>query len=206
MKKDVLIADPREAFRQELQAMFTSHSKDTQVHEAVTCQELLEHLKTRTFDFIIVNQTVISDITILPRGKYLILAPQPDMMMLHTAHTQGACAYFHENAPISLVRQIAELPQGIFLTDLTVSAQPSQYLDHHLLFSINYEELTTREREVFRLLWNGFSKRDIAEQLHISENTIKAHVVNIYNKLHLNRNRLKILSILHDPEAKPASG
>lgn len=202
MKKQILIADPRAVFRQELHAMFIRPPEEEQIHEAATHQELLDQLAMYTFDFVIVNQVFITDITIFPCDNCMILAPQPDMMMLFAARTQGARAYFQENAPVSLIRQIAELPQGIFLTDPAVSAQLSDYLAHHLLLSINDEELTTREREVFRLLWNGYSKRDIAEHLHISENTIKAHVGSIYDKLNLNRYRLKILSILHNPETK----
>lgn len=131
-----------------------------------------------------------------------ILAPQPDMLMVFAARTQGARAYLQENTPVSLIRQIAELPQGIFLTDPAVSAQVADYLAHHLLFSINDEKLTPREREVFHLLLNGQSKRDIAERLHISVNTIKAHVRSIYDKLKLNRYRMEIRSILHDPDTK----
>lgn len=202
MKKHVLIADPRAAFRQELRAMFTRPPEEEQIYEAATYQELLDQLAKHVFDFVIVNQSFVTDITILPRDKFMILAPQPDMLILFAARTQGARAYLQENVSVSLIRQTVELPQGIFLTDPAVSAQLADYLAHHLLFSISDEGLTLREREVFRLLWDGYSKRDIAERLHISENTIKAHVRTIYDKLNLNRYRLKILSILHDPDTK----
>ncbi len=202
MKKYVLIADPRAAFRQELRAMFTRPPEEEQILEAATYQELLDQLAMHTFDFVFVNQMFVTDITILPRGKFMILAPQPDMLMVFAARTQGACACFQENASVSLIRQVAELPVGIFLTDPVVSAHLEDYLAHHLLLSIADEELTTREREIFRLLWGGQSKQNIAKRLHISENTVKAHVRSIYSKLNLNRYRLKILSILHDPDTK----
>jgi LuxR family maltose regulon positive regulatory protein len=45
------------------------------------------------------------------------------------------------------------------------------------------ESLTTREREVLRLLMDGASNREIAHQLVLSINTVKKHVLNICGKL-----------------------
>ena len=45
--------------------------------------------------------------------------------------------------------------------------------------------LTARELEVLKLVAKGLSNRDVAEQLYISENTVKNHVRNILEKLHL---------------------
>ena len=45
--------------------------------------------------------------------------------------------------------------------------------------------LTDRELEVLKLVAQGMSNREIAEHLYISENTVKNHVRNILEKLHL---------------------
>ena len=45
--------------------------------------------------------------------------------------------------------------------------------------------LSAREKEVLRLIANGYSNREIAEQLYISENTVKNHVSNILYRLEL---------------------
>jgi len=49
------------------------------------------------------------------------------------------------------------------------------------------ETLTTRELEVLQLLYSGYSNKDIANQLFVSESTIKSHVSNIYGKLGVKR-------------------
>jgi len=45
--------------------------------------------------------------------------------------------------------------------------------------------LSAREKEVLRLIASGCSNREIAEQLYISENTVKNHVSNILYRLEL---------------------
>ena len=50
--------------------------------------------------------------------------------------------------------------------------------------------LTARELDVLRLVAKGFSNREVGEQLFISENTVKNHVRNILEKLHL-RSRMQ---------------
>lgn len=49
----------------------------------------------------------------------------------------------------------------------------------------NPEPLTERETEVLRLLAQGFSNKEIAQQLVIGEKTVKTHVSNILSKLNV---------------------
>lgn len=46
-------------------------------------------------------------------------------------------------------------------------------------------ELSERELEVLHQLCRGANNREIAEDLFVSTNTIKAHIKNIYKKLHV---------------------
>ena len=63
---------------------------------------------------------------------------------------------------------------------------------------ISEESLTEREREVLSLIAEGKNNREIAEQLVISEKTVKTHVSNILNKLHLDdRTQAAIYALRH---------
>ncbi|MCX7592310.1 MAG: response regulator transcription factor [Fischerella sp.] len=46
-------------------------------------------------------------------------------------------------------------------------------------------ELTPREKDVLRLIATGATNKEIAQQLYISEGTVKNHVTNILNRLNL---------------------
>jgi DNA-binding NarL/FixJ family response regulator len=60
--------------------------------------------------------------------------------------------------------------------------------------------LTEREDEILRLIARGARDREIADQLYISESTVKKHVQNVLRKLHA-RNRVEAVSHL-DPESR----
>jgi len=61
--------------------------------------------------------------------------------------------------------------------------------------------LTTREREVILLVAEGLSNKQVGRRLELSEGTIKIHLHNIYQKLHVNnRTTLAALAIIHRDE------
>jgi DNA-binding NarL/FixJ family response regulator len=74
--------------------------------------------------------------------------------------------------------------------------------------STDPDALTDREQDVLELMVHGTtSNRDLAETLGITENTVKFHVRNILDKLHLH-NRAQVVAFalrnrLVDPSVEP---
>jgi DNA-binding NarL/FixJ family response regulator len=58
------------------------------------------------------------------------------------------------------------------------------------------EELTPREREIFRLIANGLSNAEIGQELYISETTVKTHVTHVFQKLNV-RDRVQAVVLAY---------
>jgi len=59
-----------------------------------------------------------------------------------------------------------------------------------------FDELTTREHEVFRLIAAGFSNSEIAHELYITDATVKTHVTHVLRKLDL-RDRVQAVVLAY---------
>ncbi|MCS7264923.1 MAG: response regulator transcription factor [Armatimonadetes bacterium] len=61
-----------------------------------------------------------------------------------------------------------------------------------------FSELTTRERDILRLLAQGKSNREIAQTLYLTEKTVRNYVSNILRKLEVNsRTEAALLAAKH---------
>ena len=58
-----------------------------------------------------------------------------------------------------------------------------------------FENLTDKDRQIIALVSKGLRNREIADQLFLSEQTIKAHVSHIYKKLQVS-NRSQLVSLV----------
>ena len=87
----------------------------------------------------------------------------------------------HESGvgPLSpgIAHKILQMVQNNELTLVPKAAGANQKL---------FFDLTEREREILQLLVDGLSYKEIGVRLSISANTAKKHVINIYDKLHVN--------------------
>jgi DNA-binding NarL/FixJ family response regulator len=92
----------------------------------------------------------------------------------------GAAGYvLKDSSPDELVRAIrAAADGGVPLAPIAAAALMSTRAERTAA-----DSLTAREREVLALLAHGMQNRGIAEQLGISEATVKAHLTHIYHAL-----------------------
>jgi NarL family two-component system response regulator LiaR len=98
----------------------------------------------------------------------------------------GALGYIlKDSGPVELVQAIHQVHQGQPSLEPSIALKVLQELSHPTQRPPTSEPLSERELEVLRLLAQGKSNREIADQLVITELTVRTHVSNILGKLHL---------------------
>lgn len=126
----------------------------------------------------------------LPNVAVLMLSASDNEEEVMAALTAGASGYVVKTVNHQrLVEGIRAIARGEMLLSPTVAARVVQQLARTRQEKEQeadvLQALTSREREVFRLVAQGCTNAEIAEHLVLSEKTVKTHVRNISNKLNL---------------------
>ncbi|KYP81370.1 response regulator [Ferroacidibacillus organovorans] len=192
----VLIVDDHELFRQGVSAMISRHPAIEVVGEASNGQEAVSQFTELTPDVVImdINMPIMTGLeaTRLMREKnsearILILTVSDAEQALFEAVKAGASGYILKNAsPQTVIDSV----QRVFSGEPVIPGNLAVKIIHELSASTakkaqEIDPLTEREIDVLRHLSTGSSNRDIASALYISENTVRNHVRNILEKLHL---------------------
>lgn len=213
----ILIADDHALFRESLSGLLTSRGFEI-AGEARNGHEALELTRRLQPDIVLMDiampgldglaaTRLIS--TEMPQVKVVILTASDDDANLFDAIKSGAQGYLLKNLES---REFFALLEGIgrgepALTPLLASKllQEFAHPSRSTTGSHGPHELTDREREVLELLVRGVtSNRKLAKELDVSENTVKFHVRNILDKLHLhNRTQVVGFALRHGIVSPP---
>lgn len=124
-----------------------------------------------------------------PEAQIVMLTVSDDDQDLFTAIRNGALGYLVKKIePEELFARLRGVAQG--------EAPVSRIMASRILREFarlgtespppdSTRSLTPRERQVLRLVSKGLTNKEIGAQLHIAENTVKNHLRNILEKLHL---------------------
>jgi DNA-binding NarL/FixJ family response regulator len=133
---------------------------------------------------------------LLPHVKILMLTISDEEADLYEAIKAGASGYLLKEISIE---EVAEAIRFVHSGESQLSpSMASKLLTEFAAMSRRADEqqqlvaprLTEREMDVLRLVAKGLNNRDIGQELLISENTVKNHIRNILEKLHL-RSRME---------------
>ena len=98
----------------------------------------------------------------------------------------GAMGYLlKDSEPEDLIAAIRKVNRGEPSLHPTVAKMVLEELGRPVKQPLTPEPLTQREVDIIRLVAQGLSNRQIADQLVIGEATVRTHVGNVLNKLHL---------------------
>ncbi|MDQ3951610.1 MAG: response regulator transcription factor [Actinomycetota bacterium] len=196
----VLIVDDHALFRRGLQMVLEGEPDIDVVGEASDGHEAIERAEATTPDVVLMDVRMpkrsgieatrtIKDT--LPSTKILMLTISDEEADLYEAIKAGASGYLLKEISIeevaSAVRQV-QAGQSLISPSMA-----SKLLNEFAAMVKRRDErtqvpgprLTERELEVLKLVAKGMNNRDIGTELFISENTVKNHVRNILEKLHL---------------------
>lgn len=188
------IADDHRLVREGL-AQYLGASPDIKVvAEAADGDELLEKLRATTPDLLMLDMTMPGESgvdlidhvkSLYPDLPVLILSMHDEVNMVLRAMRAGASGYICKDcSPQVLLEAIRKvMATGRYLSPAMAEqlayASTSPDLDNIELV------LSDRELEIFRLIVEGKSVGEIAEQLFISDKTVSTHKSNLLNKLGL---------------------
>lgn len=201
----IVIADDHALFRDGLRSLLEARGVEV-IAEAKNGREALEQAREHRPDIVLMDLTMpemggleatrlIS--AELPDVKVVVLTASEDDADLFEAVKSGAEGFLPKNLEaeefFGLLEGVTEgqpaLTPGLARKVLNEFARPTTQRAERTA-----EELTEREREVLELLVQGVtSNRELAERLFVSENTVKYHLRNILNKLHL-QNRAQVIA------------
>jgi DNA-binding NarL/FixJ family response regulator len=100
--------------------------------------------------------------------------------------TAGAAGYLlKQTPPDKLLEAIAELHRGGSPMSMQIARRVVEVFQQPKPKDEAAAVLSVREKEIIGLLAKGYLYKEIASQLYISVETVRTHIHNIYEKLHV---------------------
>ena len=118
-----------------------------------------------------------------PDVQILMITSYTDDEAMVSSILAGASGYLLKHVSrADLLRSIRKVASGHSLIDPNTARQAMEHLTH-----LPGSELTEREREVLTLVARGYTNKQIADTLFVTEKTARNHVSHILDKLGLSR-------------------
>jgi two-component system, NarL family, nitrate/nitrite response regulator NarL len=128
-----------------------------------------------------------------PRSKVILFASGENKEDFVEAMKLGCCGILLKDAPTNLIeKSIQKVHAGEIWLDSTTTAavirqfaSPMEFPAAHSNGKTNREraQLSQREREIIVLIAQGYKNKEIAEKMFITEQTVKNHLHNVFDKL-----------------------
>ena len=192
----VLLVDDQSIIREGLASLLSTKSDIEVVGEAENGKVAIERSLALEPDVVLMDVRMpvmdgVAAISILaqeaPQIKVLVLTTFDDDEYVTQAMANGAKGYLLKDTPSQELAQAiravnqgyTQLGPGLFEKVMAANFHPVVESPPELA------TLTPREKEVLQLIAAGYNNREIAEQLYITERTVKNHVNSILRRLNL---------------------
>ncbi len=198
MKKNILIVEDHELTRFGLKTTFEDVDFVDVIYEASSAEDALEIFKNNSIDIVIMdlglpNMNGIDATQAIHElnkdTKIIILTSHNDEKEVLNSLKAGANAYCSKEINLQrLVQVVQSVADGAAWFDPSIAHIVLQATANSEIGkepNLNYKDydLTAREAQILKLMTEGHSNMEIAQNLVISVNTTKAHVASILQKL-----------------------
>ena len=197
----ILLVEDHKLMRVGLKSLFEELSELEVTSEAQSGKEAIEKFKITHPDIVLMD-IGLPDISGIEATKKILEINNNAKVIILTSHISedeviaaleaGACAYVLKDINIEVLKMIIKTvkegamwldPQVVpILREKNCGVIPPRQMSR-AMFKEQNANLTQREYEVLKLIVDGKSNNEIAQELTISEHTAKAHVCNIIQKL-----------------------
>lgn len=194
----VLVLDDHPIARQELESVIKLHRPDEETVQAGTVKEAIDLTKEKSIDSVFVDLNLHNESGfdflewIQSQNKNIktfVITSSSSESDFVKAKNMGIDAYILKDAFIDdIMYSLRVVDRGgkFYSSDLMANVGNTSEDDKRI------DTLTRRELEVALLLREGYSNAKIANNLSISEGTVKKHISNIFSKLEI-YNRTEVL-------------
>jgi DNA-binding NarL/FixJ family response regulator len=190
----IVVADDHTIVREGLKQLLGAAGDLQVVAEARDGHEVIDRVRNLDFDLLLLDMSMPgkSGIELIkqvraekPKLRILVLSMHEEHQYAVRAIRAGAAGYLtKESASRALVEAIRKVSAG----GAYISAEVAQQLALGAMPDAQgplHAALSDREFQVFKLIADGKSVTDIAEQLHLSVKTVSTHKSNILQKMNM---------------------
>lgn len=193
MTVKVMIADDHSMIREGLKQLLELDGEFEVIDEACDGQECIEKLKETQPDILLldINMPKMNGLEVLQKIKelqwnikVLVLTVHNEVEYLLKAVDIGVNGYLlKDSESAELKKAILSVVNGEdYIQPSLIPVLNAKMIDRNK-DNEKLEKLTKRELQVLKLMSIGKLNRQVAEELHISERTVKNHVSNIFKKI-----------------------
>ncbi|MBE3595656.1 MAG: response regulator transcription factor [Hydrogenibacillus sp.] len=192
MSERIVVVDDHELVQIGLYTLLTEHGLDV-VGQASTGAEGLDLIHSLKPDLALIDIRLpdMSGIQVCQEirktdeaTRLAVLTALTDKNVVHACIQTGVQGYLLKDLPAEeLLRAIRNILAGKAVLDPTVTGHALEWLEMRQEGGSEKEVLDLRDVEILRLMAQGWSNQAIGKYLHLSENTIKALVNDIYRRL-----------------------
>lgn len=190
----ILIADDHAILRRGLKEILVRELPGVVCGEAEDAQRVVAQVQNQDWDLMMLDITmpgrsgldVLKDIKALrPKLPVLVLSMHPEDQYGKRVLKAGAAGYMNKrSAPEELINAIRKLLAGGQYVSPALAERLALDLRHDAAKSA-HETLSDREFGVLRMIASGKTVTQIAEDLHLSVNTVSTHRARILEKMHM---------------------